>query len=241
MPTLHDLFVRHGGMPEGGFSTEEVNATNRMTEGEYASVMDEWRERRRSLGAMGREREELRRSRELEAATLDAGVPRRYASVAIDSRHVGDMASGRGTWIYGGVGTGKTMAACSELRGWIASGRTRALFSTTVGMLSDLRDAMFAHSEASATERYAMASLLVLDDLDKEPPTARALSKLFEVIDARYAAGRPTVVTSQRGPSEIGAYLGSGGDAETASAIVSRLSGSCAVMRTAGADRRVHG
>ncbi|EUB32610.1 ATP-binding protein [Olsenella uli] len=241
MLTLADLFRAHGGeLPEGGFTAEEVWATNRMTPDEWSLAMDAEREARRAFLAAGRESDEDRRYRELRAATVAAGVPERYASGAIDSRYVRAMASGRGLWLYGDVGTGKTTAACAALRGWVASGR-RAAFVSAPAMLADLRDAMFRHDEAHATARYATAALLVLDDLDKEPPTARALAKLFEVIDARYSRGLPTVVTSQLGPSEIGARLGSQGDAETATAIVSRLVGTCRVMRMLGADRRVHG
>lgn len=241
MLTLSDLCARHGGhMPDGGFTTEEVRAMNRMTPDEWRRARDAEAEAWRARLGAEREGREERRARELREATVAAGVPERFSACAVDSRLVTDMARGRGLWLCGGVGTGKTTAACAALRGWLASGRS-GLFATTPGMLADLRDSMTAHGEASATARYARAPLLVLDDVDKEPPTARCLSKLFEVVDARYAHGRPIVVTSQRGPSEMGGWLASNGDAETALAIVSRLVGSCAVRRTGAGDRRVHG
>lgn len=227
-------------MPDGGFMAEEVRATSRMTPDEWRRARDaEAAAWRAQLGAEREGREE-RRARELREAAAAAGVPERFAACAVDSRLVADMARGRGLWLCGDVGTGKTTAACATLRGWLASGRS-GLFATAPGMLADLRDSMMSHGEAAATARYARAPLLLLDDLDKEPPTARSLSKLFEVVDARYAAGRPIVVTSQRGPSEMGGWLAANGDAETALAIVSRLVGSCAVRRTAAGDRRVHG
>lgn len=235
--TLHDLFVRHGGMPEGGFPLEDVYAMNRMTPGEWRRAVDDAREARSAALGEAAVSEDERRADELRAATLASGVPERYASVAVDSRRVGDMASGRGLWLHGDVGTGKTTAACSALRGWLASGR-RGAFVTSVAMLSELRDSMTRRDEVASTSRYATVGLLVLDDLDKEPPTARSLSKLFGVVDARWASSRPTVVTSQLAPSEIGARLAAGGDEATATAIVSRLVGSCVTMRMGGRDMR---
>lgn len=238
----HELFRRNGGtMPPGGFPTEEVWAMNTATVAEVEKAIAAMREERRDRDSEARRTAQEREAARLAEACRAAGVPERMLSVPIDARRVGAMAKGRGLWVFGPVGTGKTWAACAAIKGWASRGLGRARLVPVVAMLADLRDSIGSHGESSATAAYSQAPLLVLDDLDKEPPTPRTLSKLFEVIDTRYSHLRPTVVTSQRGPSELGAFLGSQGDAATAAAIVSRLRGSCDLAQTSGGDRRPHG
>lgn len=241
MRGLRELFERHGGeMPEGGFSAEEVWEANRATRGEYALAVEAEREARRAMRSrdMGAAREA--EAEALSASMVAAGVPERFLGVPADLRRVPAMARGRGLWLYGDKGTGKTHSAAAALKGWASSGRG-ARFAPCVAMLADLRDAMGEHRERQATAAYARTPLLVLDDLGKEAPSQWALAKLFEVVDARYSARLPTVVTSQQDPRAMAERLASRGDQETAAAIVSRLRGSCDLVRTGGSDRRASG
>lgn len=110
--------------------------------------------------------------------------------------------------ILGPSGTGKTTA----LRAWLSAQCQRAY---RAAVERGFRDPLYRHTKgilwttghalASARKRHALgsgeaplveqaesASLLLLDELGFEPRT----EVVFEVLDARYAAGLPTVVTS---------------------------------------------
>ena len=238
--TLHDLFERHGGqMPPCGFPADEVQEINVMTAAEFQAEL-------------ATQEEACRRSSNESAATaqerayqlfLDkchrAGMPKAFDGCAIDTKRAQQIANtSRGFWIYGNVGAGKTHLACSILKGWLYSTNSSAIFVQTTAMLAYLRDAMGASAETQATATYAKTPLLILDDLGKEAPTPWALAKLFEIIDARYGARLPMIITGQHSPNELAKRLSKNGDVEMARAIVSRLLGTCTVMQSGGSDRR---
>ena len=65
------------------------------------------------------------------------------------------------------------------------------------------------------------------------------LDSLFQLIDQRYSAMRPTLVTTQYRPSDLVRRLAEQGDADTAKAIVSRLRHGARVVEFDGPDRRL--
>ena len=167
------------------------------------------------------------------------GVPSAYCNVPFVSRYPDALQAGRGLWLWGTAGVGKTFKACSVLASWMASGAGKAAFATAPGMLRELRAAIGEGREGAVAGHYALVPLLVLDDLGRALPTELAITQLFEVINARSAYGLPTIVTSQESPSDMVKALSSRGDTEGADAIVSRLVGSCEVIHMTGADRRL--
>ena len=167
------------------------------------------------------------------------GVPSAYCNVPFVSRYLSALQAGRGLWLWGAAGVGKTFQACSVLASWISSGAGKAAFATAPGMLRELRAAIGEGREGAVAGHYALVPLLVLDDLGRALPTELAITQLFEVINARSAYGLPTIVTSQESPSDMEKALSSRGDTEGADAIVSRLVGSCEVIHMTGADRRL--
>lgn len=167
------------------------------------------------------------------------GVPSSYCNVPFVSRYLDALQAGRGLWLWGAAGVGKTFQACSVLASWISSGAGKAAFATAPGMLRELRAAIGEDRESAVAGHYALVPLLVLDDLGRVLPTELAITQLFEVINARSAYGLPTIVTSQESPSDMVKALSSRGDTEGADAIVSRLVGSCEVIHMTGADRRL--
>ena len=62
---------------------------------------------------------------------------------------------------------------------------------------------------------------------------------LFQLIDQRYSAMRPTLVTTQYRPSDLVRRLAEQGDADTAKAIVSRLRHGARVVEFDGPDGRL--
>lgn len=168
-----------------------------------------------------------------------SGMPSTYLDVEPDvgrARRV--VEEGLGLYVWGDVGRGKTHKACQIAKGWAELGRAFR-FATAQQLLGDLR-ACYDGSmrEADVLRDYSSVPLLVLDDLGKEVPTAWALSKLFQVIDARYNEGLPIVYTSQLPPDEMGARIAEEGSPELGRAIPSRIGGSCYVQNIQGEDMR---
>lgn len=189
-----------------------------------------------------------------------AGIPEAWWSEepGPGPREIAERArAGRGTWLVGDVGLGKTRAAMLAARVFLDSsvsvyGRGAAsievasatVVATTEAEVLDGLRATFRRGggdPADVVERYAACDLLVIDDLGKAAPTAWGVSQLFRVVDARYGRGLPLVATSQQGPAELIALLSADGGAETAKALVSRLCGMCDRMALAGPDRRLGG
>lgn len=168
---------------------------------------------------------------------------RAYAAAGIGSAYFGAKAGkavvdavdgGRGLFVTGPVGAGKTHLASAVAMRLIDRGRT-VRFETSVGILRRLRDS-FGGSPTDVLDRCLGCDFLVLDDLGKESPTPFALSVLFEVVDRRCSNGMPIVATSNHQGGELVAHLG-GGDA--GKAIVSRLHQMCDHVALDGPDRRM--
>lgn len=116
-------------------------------------------------------------------------------------------------------------------------------FVTSIGLLNAYK-ATYSDgvkmTEDEVTKRFASCDMLIVDDLGKEAPTEWAVSKLFEIVNARYEKSRPIIVTSQYSLVDLASRLSKNGD-ETACAIVSRLSEMCRVLNFGTTDHRMHG
>ncbi|MBS6418856.1 MAG: ATP-binding protein [Olsenella uli] len=220
---------------------ESLWDANRMTEDEWREAAARDRETTRAF--LDGETEEERALRLLARETETSGIPARFACVPPDTRFARRFRHGRGLYVWGTIGgSGKTWAACSAVRGWISDGGRGAVFAPCVAMLDDCRSAMTdGRGEGAATDRYARARLLVVDDVGKEALSPWTLAKLFEVADRRYGAMLPTVWTSQLSPARLAEHLAGRGDELTAQAVVSRIVDSCDVVEDRGADRRLEG
>lgn len=199
------------------------------------------------LAAMMREEEQeaaRRAQRAVDAKLSKAGIAPRYrAATHPDDGLWEEVRDGRSLYICGRVGTGKTHLASAIARRLVLDGKMTVRMMTTV----DVMDAFKATFGGSGSEREVAARLakfdvLVLDDLGKEPPTDWTLSRLFQIVNARYEAMRPVVVTTQFARSALINRLAKNGDEETAIAIVSRLCETSRTVALEGMDRRVsHG
>ena len=77
--------------------------------------------------------------------------------------------------------------------------RRTALFVVVPDLLDHLRAAFAPSSEEGYDERFdavRSAPLLVLDDLGTQAPTPWAGEKLFQILNHRYNARLPTVITT---------------------------------------------
>ncbi len=96
----------------------------------------------------------------------------------------------------GGNGSGKTHLAAAIAHEWQAAGR-RFEFFFVPDLLDTLRAAYGQDEDvpASTAERLRTCDHLVLDDLGVHGSTAWAQEKLFQILNYRYNAKLPTVIT----------------------------------------------
>jgi len=100
--------------------------------------------------------------------------------------------------LLGNYGSGKTHLAAAIANVQQDRGR-QVVFVTAPDLLDYLRVTFSPNSGSSFDRRFQMvrnAPLLVLDDLTTESATAWAKEKLFQLLNHRYVAGLPTVITS---------------------------------------------
>jgi DNA replication protein DnaC len=143
-----------------------------------------------------------------------------------------NVKDGKGAYLWGGVGTGKTHAAVALLGILIEDGY-RAQFVSVPDLLDQIR-ATFNRSGESVEdvcERPRNGELVLLDDLGAEKPSEWVREKLYQIINARYNARRCTIVTSNKSPEQLAKQIGD--------RAVSRLMEMCEPIKFEGPDRRL--
>lgn len=97
-----------------------------------------------------------------------------------------------GLLLYGAVGTGKSYGAACIANALIAQ-RIPAFMSNFSGILNSIGATFEKNTYIASLMRYP---LLILDDFGIERNTEYSLEQIFAVIDSRYRAGKPLVVTT---------------------------------------------
>ncbi len=188
------------------------------------------------------------RSRELEAR-----IPSRYRAISFEHSDVIDMErrfptqvrelrafvreiganldAGRGLWLTGGFGTGKTALAMIVSRAAIDAGRSVAIYSCPrlLGMLRESIDKGVG-GVVEFLDQLTAVDLLHIDDLGAEHRTEWVLEQLYSIVNARYQDERSTLITSNLSRDELAEQLGE--------RIVSRLEGCCELLPFYGTDAR---
>ena len=112
----------------------------------------------------------------------------------------------RGWLVFSGTfGSGKTQLAAAIANERLASGRA-ALFVVVPDLLDHLRATYSPGSEVSYDERFEAvrtAPVLILDDLGAQSSTPWATEKLFQILNYRYTAQLPTVITTNQRMEDI--------------------------------------
>ena len=96
-----------------------------------------------------------------------------------------------GLLFYGSTGTGKTFAA-SCIANALMERRVPVLVTSIVRLTANV----FGDDLNALLYRMNTARLLVLDDLGAERDTPTKAEQVFSVIDARYAAQKPMIITT---------------------------------------------
>lgn len=132
-----------------------------------------------------------------------------------------------GLFIIGPKGTGKTHLAAAVANKLMADGKP-VLFATMIALLGKIKETFNRENtkmtEAELMRLYKQVDLLIIDDMGKEPPTAWALAKMYEIINDRYEDYKPIIVTSNYTADELVKRLTPiDGDNTTADATVDRI------------------
>ncbi|NIO72545.1 MAG: ATP-binding protein, partial [Anaerolineae bacterium] len=107
--------------------------------------------------------------------------------------------------LQGGFGCGKTHLAAAIANDRLQRGHP-VLFVVVPDLLDHLRATYRPTSEVAYDERFEQvrtAPLLILDDLGTQSTTPWAQEKLYQIINHRYNARLPTVITTNRELEEI--------------------------------------
>jgi DNA replication protein DnaC len=149
------------------------------------------------------------------AQQLQAVIPRRYRHLGFDRYPVtevdppetvaatkrfaakidANLDAGRGLWLMGPVGTGKTALAMLVTSAALAAGRSAARY-TLPGLLTTIRNTFDSGSHTALLERLVEVDLLHIDDIGAEQSTPWVLEELYTIINARYEEQRSMVITT---------------------------------------------
>lgn len=99
---------------------------------------------------------------------------------------------GRGLLLYGNVGRGKTYAACEVANALIDKGYS-VLVTNFSRVLNTLQSTFEKQEYIDSLNKF---SLLVIDDLGIERSTEFAKEQVYNIIDSRYRAGLPMIITT---------------------------------------------
>jgi DNA replication protein DnaC len=180
-------------------------------------------------------------------------IPAKYRGVSFDRPPVTQIASnvvgpvheycerideridaGRGLWLYGDPGTGKTTLAMLVSKTALEAGRSVAIYSMPK-LLARIRRTYDAaageQSYGDLFERLATVDLLHIDDLGSENRTEWVLEQLYALINERYESERALVVTSNHDADKLEEQVGT--------RVVSRLGDMCEALPLYGEDRRL--
>ena len=150
-----------------------------------------------------------------------------------------------GLFFFGDPGTGKTFLASIVTQEFLKSNKS-VIFGDVPTLLEILRSS-FEDKNTKITDLMddlSTVDLLVLDDLGTENPTEWAVERIYSIINQRYNAEKPVIVTSNFKLKEIVERLnhpknsGSSYPSVTGDRIISRLAQMCKRVKLEGADRR---
>lgn len=163
------------------------------------------------------------------AARLEARIPKLYRETSLEQlegsilsshpepvrvvrRYISNIAQnldeGRGIWIMGDVGTGKTSLAMAISKAALDAGRTVAIYSLP-RLMSLIRESIDEDDGVLGfLDLLGAVDLLHLDDVGAQMRTDWTVEQLYSLINARYEDGRSIVFTTNLKPDQLRDQLG---------------------------------
>ena len=186
-------------------------------------------ERRRKQSEAEAEAEAERKRADIESRRASAHIPPRFQAATVSGYEainpgaasakraaewycrelVQNVDNARNLVFFGNVGTGKTHLACAIANHAIRSGyrpryATVASISRAVRKTFDWPDL----HEADELAKYQDASLLIIDEIGVQHGSEFEQKLMFDIVDHRYTAMRPTIVAGNVDIDEAAKYIG---------------------------------
>ena len=198
-----------------------------------------------------KERDYQRRTR---AATRlkNAQIPARYVGKTLADYRVDEdnkaavayaksaLKTGRGAYLFGERGTGKTFLAAIIAQEYLAADKV-AIFIKVPRLLDEFYSAIRAQGdEQGILQALYTADLVVLDDFGMEKATKYAGTTLCKILDARYDSNLATLITSNYPLEKVQSELDNATDGANfnGSRIVDRCREVCKPILLKGKSRR---
>ena len=198
------------------------------------------------------------RQREVDEKLRLAKIPARYKGKTfedyqVDNDNADAVAKAKkylknpqnGLLFYGKPGRGKSLLAAIISQEMLKKGKS-VIFRDVPSLLENLQQSYDNKNNGTINEKMealTKVDLLVLDDVGTEKPTEWAITRLYLIINERYNANKPMIVTSNYSGVELAKRLnnpvGAKSEGVTGNRIVSRLSEMCEVATLGGRDRRI--
>lgn len=142
-----------------------------------------------------------------------------------------DPADPFGLMLLGGVGTGKTFMSSAIANRVIDRGFSA--LQSDMSRIVTLMESSFEHRQRNL-DRILGYDLLLIEDLGAQRDTPYMMEHVYAVIDGRYKAGKPMIITTNMTPEGVAAARGN----ETWNRILDRISERCYPIKVTGTDRR---
>jgi len=187
----------------------------------------------------------------LRARGLSAVIPAKFRGVSFDRPPITEISppvvrevrqyvrrlderlhAGRGLWLFGDVGTGKTSLAMLVSREALEAGHSVAIYSLP-RLLAEIRTTFDQASDRSylgLVDRLAGVDLLHVDDVGAERTSPWVLEQLYAIVNARYEDERAMLITTNLEREALSEQI--------TERTVSRLEEMCEVLPLYGEDAR---
>ena len=163
------------------------------------------------------------------ARRLSSVIPKKYRHVSFDTPPVtliddhvvrpvrqyvrdldANLDAGKGLWLTGDVGTGKTTLAMLISRAALERGRSVVIYSLP-RLLAELRKTYDEGSDLSylqLLDTLAAVDLLHVDDVGAERTSEWVLEQLYSIVNARYEEERALLLTTNLKPDALTEQIG---------------------------------